>query len=803
MDLIFIGRILKLVIFKIFIIILLIVPFGPLQAQLTVVQGAGMNMTPEQLIQNYLVGPGITISNATYNGSSAMISSNQIGTFATAGVAQTQLGLSGGVLMTSGKASIAIGPNNNPGAGFNAGGSGDPDLNIISNSSTHDKCVLEFDFIPQFDTVRFRYVFGSEEFFEYCNQFNDAFGFFLSGPGINGTFSNNSVNIAIMPGSLNEPVTINNICAAPLLRWDNAGGQYYQYDGLTRVFSAWHVVKPCQTYHIKLAVADAVDFVFDSGVFLEENSFSSPGVTLVTGNTVPVLGDVAYEGCNDVAINFRLSTILDYSITIDYLISGTATNGVDYAHIPSSVVFPAGTDSVDVIIHPLVDNIPEGRRTVILTLDQITCTGLPESDTVYIDDYTAMTLQSLRDTTICEGNPVSYAAVKTGGMAPYYYQWSISPLHDSIVTVVPPVGNNNVVLNVSDVCNNIATQTAMLVVNPTPLANAGSTVTIPNGTSTTLNGSASGGSGSYSYSWTSIPPGFTSSSPSPSTGNLYYTTIFSLVATDVATGCQSVSSEVMVIVEGGPLSANPGANPAEVCYGTETQLFALPGGGSGLYTYSWTSTPSGFTSTLQNPLVTPFVSTDYFLSINDGFNTAFGSTHVTVDPLPVIHLGPADTIVCVYDTVKLDAGNPGSVYFWSNGSTSRAITVSSSGIGYEVQAYWVGVTNPNQCMDTAFIKVYFTYGACLGVNDQAEENRFSIYPNPAEGSVNFIIFTPHTPVNIDFYTVYGVKVLSAQVSGTTGGRVEQIVNVSALSRGMYIVKITGPRFQGSAKLVIR
>jgi hypothetical protein len=456
-----------------------------------------------------------------------------------------------------------------------------------------------------------------------------------------------------------------------------------------------------------------------------------------------------------------------------------------------------------VIVHPLVDNIPEGRKSVILTLDQITCTGAPESDTVYIDDYTAMTLNPLYDTVVCEGHPVSYAAIKTGGMAPYLYQWSITSLNDSIITVIPPVGNNTVVLNVTDVCTNVATKSASLIVNPTPLANAGTNVTIPNGTSTTLNGSASGGSGTYSYAWTSIPPGFNATIPNPSTGNLYFTTIFSLVITDVQTGCLSESSTVTVIVEGGPLSANPGADPSHVCLGDTAQLFALPGGGSGLYTYNWTSDPPGFASTLMNPIVTPLVSTAYFLALNDGFNSVNGSTHVSVDPPPAIHLGPADTIVCIYDTVRLDAGNPGSTYFWSTGSTARSITVCSSGIGYEYQTYWVSVTNPNQCTDSAKIHVIFTYGACLGVDDQGVKNRFLLYPNPADGTVRITMDNPGKHVNVEFYSVYGTKMISDRVTVPSGEPLDQSFNISSLPGGIYIVKVIGDHVYGSEKLIVR
>ena len=200
-------------------------------AQLTVTEGAAMGMTPQVLVETWLVGQGVFVSNCTYNGSTAPITSNQIGTYTATGDAAMQLGLPAGVLLTSGEAVIAIGPNNSPGAGAGTTSGSDPDLNLLAGVNTNDKAVLEFDFVPQSDTLKFRYVFGSEEFYEYCNQYNDAFGFFLSGPGISGPYSNNSINIALMPGGTN-PVTINNLCANPLTNWNNNGGLYFQYDGM-------------------------------------------------------------------------------------------------------------------------------------------------------------------------------------------------------------------------------------------------------------------------------------------------------------------------------------------------------------------------------------------------------------------------------------------------------------------------------------------------------------------------------------------------------------------------------------------
>jgi len=100
-------------------------------SQLTVTQGAGLGMTPLQLVQTMLVGQGVTISNVTFNGSSSLITSNQIGSFQCVGGAYTQLGLSGGIIISSGTAVGAIGPNNTGGfTGNIPPGVGDPDLNI-------------------------------------------------------------------------------------------------------------------------------------------------------------------------------------------------------------------------------------------------------------------------------------------------------------------------------------------------------------------------------------------------------------------------------------------------------------------------------------------------------------------------------------------------------------------------------------------------------------------------------------------------------------------------------------------------
>ena len=102
------------------------------------------------------------------------------------------------------------------------------------------------------------------------------------------------------------------------------------------------------------------------------------------------------------------------------------------------------------------------------------------------------------------------------------------------------------------------------------------------------------------------------------------------------------------------------------CSGESVQLGAIPSGGSGIYTYSWTSDPIGFTSELLNPYVTPANTTTYYVTVNDGYNTAVGQTTIVVNPLPLATAG-ADRSIFQGQSTELGApANAGSTYSWTS-----------------------------------------------------------------------------------------------------------------------------------------
>lgn len=96
-----------------------------------------------------------------------------------------------------------------------------------------------------------------------------------------------------------------------------------------------------------------------------------------------------------------------------------------------------------------------------------------------------------------------------------------------------------------------------------------------------------------------------------------------------------VNIPVTLNVGGGfPLAINVSADPSTICMGESTQLEAAPSGGTGTYTYTWTSDPAGFTSTEADPMVTPEETTTYFVEVDDGESVVEGQVVVTVDHTP-------------------------------------------------------------------------------------------------------------------------------------------------------------------------
>lgn len=358
------------------------------KAQLTV----DKTFTVESLVEDVLLGSGVSSENIIYNQGPAGVIRNQVGYFSGAG---PYIGIEAGIILASGGVEVAVGPNDIPTAHVTVPASeqlnSDADLShLVGGSVLRDVATIEFDFQAQGDTLRFRYVFASEEYNDHtCSPYNDVFGFFISGPGITGNpnFANSAKNIALVPGT-QIPVAINTVnqgfagmygsnavCNASHSGWqansayfvNNAGNTdpgTTQFDGFTLPFLIEVPVICGETYHIKLAIADAVDDKNDSAVFIEAQSFSSE---IILEASLEVLDpeadqpDVALEGCSAYKLSMsRSDSLLAKTV---YLRSRDLVNAHDIlSDFPESVTFQAGEADKTIVIHTLNDGLEQGLR---------------------------------------------------------------------------------------------------------------------------------------------------------------------------------------------------------------------------------------------------------------------------------------------------------------------------------------------------------------------------------------------------------------------------------------------------------
>ena len=332
------------------------------------------------VVQNTLIGDYLNAFNITSNVS--LSSKTAIGNFYNYNATNFQL--DSGIVFCTGDIYLIDSENNQSGATATVSSGGDADLQILLGTqySVNDAVVIEFDYIPYTNLINFSYIFGSEEFPEFVNSsFNDVFGFFVSGPGINGQFTDSAINIALMPDSSGY-VTIDNVYPTQYYI-DNTGDTIIQYDGYTTAIDAVLEVTPFMVYHIKLAVGDAGDSTYDTGVFLKNNSFSSLPLQYYV-NTVNI-NDVsktnlpeAIEDSVNLTIDIELPTVATTDITYHYQILGSAINGVDYEQIADSITIPADSNHASIIINALADTIVEGTEQIILVLDYL-------NDTIAVD----------------------------------------------------------------------------------------------------------------------------------------------------------------------------------------------------------------------------------------------------------------------------------------------------------------------------------------------------------------------------------------------------------------------------------
>jgi gliding motility-associated-like protein len=662
-------------------------------------------------VNNHLLGLGVTASNITFTGNPA-----QIGAFDGSGAG---FGFMDGTVISSGEVNSLV-----PGAPalnddfFTFQNTGD--LITVAQSVTtnpnagnideiHDQGILEFDFVPQSDLVSFNFIFGSTEYESWINSvYNDAFGFFVSGPGITGPFSSpagfpgGSQNLALVPGT-NLPITISTIYPAgafngapgglnPQFYIDNSSQTSIALYGYTVPINISFPVICGETYHFKFALADMQDGSLSSAVFLEAGSFTSPPINLSLENASGNGGNDIIEACTDASFLFTRSLCQSLTdLSINFTLTGTATSGTDYTISQTSpMMMLAGEDTLIMDLTTFADGLPEGTESITITID-------------YVDQY---------------GNPQT----STGT----FFLSDIQPL------VLNPVDQTLK-------CNNDST---LLVVQ------------------------ASGGSGSYTFDWEDSPSTISSANVFIGQNGVYY---FPVTMTDACLG--NITDSVMVTMNQTLTIDSMLTYPASACT-PDGAVSGFASGFTGLAQYHWEGPNTGGPSQINASVMTNLSPGWYVFTVSDNVCEVTDSVLLTGEPGPIADMALSDVAGCNPLTVTFTNNSQNATtyeWYFDNGNNITVNDLSSQTQTFTSNAdeiVLIAINGP--CRDTAFASVQIVECGCTdpqatNYNPNAQQNDGScIFPEPSVIVPN--IFTPNGDKNNDVFKLTTVNATEIEIT---------------------------------------
>jgi len=452
---------------KIICLVLLLFVFNSLKAQL---QTEYFHPTTiDSVVKKMFGGVGVEILNVQFVGFHIPYLPQpspieDIGKFVAHNI---NLGLDSGIILTSGKLDPPYGLSK-PAyimSDFAKYTNGDAQLDSINAPYlTFDAAVLEFDFIPIGDSIRFEYVFASDEYnYNVCNFYNDLFAFYISGPGIIGP-----KNIALIPGT-NLPVGVNsvnnghegtiwnpnNCISLDYSEYfvDHNADSNFIFNGSTTVLTAEAKTIPCEIYHLKFAVADCNGSYQDGAVFLKANSFNSEPLKITPSLSYGGIADsLLYEGCGYANLILRRTYNIQQPKTYNLSISGTAQNNTDYTGLTNQVHFGAGQMYDTLTIIPVFDNIADDGETIIVTIGDTLCNGnyYEAQATIKISESHNLDVIIKPDSGLyCD--TVRFTPLVTGGFSPYSFSWNNGLSNDNIFNFYSD-GTQIITLQVSDAC---------------------------------------------------------------------------------------------------------------------------------------------------------------------------------------------------------------------------------------------------------------------------------------------------------------------------------------------------------------
>lgn len=263
-----------------------------------------------QLVNDVLINtPCASATNIMWRTGTNFGSSNGIGYFQNT---NPNFPMQSGVILSTGNAVNAAGPNTTLLNDGNNAWTGDSDLEATLAAagipmSSANATVLEFDFTPISPNFSFDFIFASEEYGNFQCQYSDAFAFLLTNLNTGVT-----TNLAVVPNTT-DPISVITIrdflynSSCPSVNADyfgrfnggsNAASSAINFNGQTKVLTAASVLTTGVPYHIKLVIADRLDYQSDSAIFISSNSFNIGqdvlGADLTVANNTALCNGTSY-----------------------------------------------------------------------------------------------------------------------------------------------------------------------------------------------------------------------------------------------------------------------------------------------------------------------------------------------------------------------------------------------------------------------------------------------------------------------------------------------------------------------------
>ena len=335
------------------------------------------------------------------------------------------------------------------------------------------------------------------------------------------------------------------------------------------------------------------------------------------------------------------------------------------------------------------------------------------------------------------------------------------------------------------------------------------------GTLTAGTGSKLVGSGKYcthsSYvGGSSATWNFTWTAPVSGTGNVTFYGAFTI--TEPVT---KLSTLVVIENTTAPLSAIATATPSSICSGNSSQLNVTAAGGSGTYTYSWTSLPAGYTSNIQNPVVYPILTTQYIAHVNDGTQTITDTTQVSVTVPPTASAGNDTTYCDTVTEIPLHGVSTGySAIAWTtngdgtfNSSSSlNSIYYPGSGDKSNGSVHLTLTASPQSpCTNAASSTRIILFDPCgVGVPGLTGNLfTFSLRPNPSTGI--FTIYSSNVKNEVVLIRINDLsgKIVLAENLTINRDKLDHMMDLSSLKKGIYFIRIKTNNGVKTEKMILQ